>query len=74
MSAPDITPELPGWWQDICDRTEAQLASPDPYQPDPDRTPSRFSLRQAEMEDLRAQGARPFALWTATTIPTKDYL
>lgn len=63
-----------GWWQAICDRTEAQLAAPDPYQPDLDRTPSRFALRQAEMEDLRAQGAQPFALWTATTIPTKDYL
>lgn len=64
----------PDWWDDLCARTAAQLAGPDPYQPDLDRTPSQFALRQAEMEDLRAQGARPLALWTADTITTKDYL
>lgn len=66
--------DVPGWWQAICDRTEAQLAAPDPVPPDPDRTPTAFAARQAEMEDLRAQGARPFALWTATTLPTGSYL
>jgi hypothetical protein len=74
VTAPEITPELPGWWLDLCARTAAELAAPDPYQPDLDRTPTPFAARQAEMEDLRAQGANPLALWTATTIPTKDYL
>lgn len=75
MTAPDVTPDdLPGWWLDLCARTTAELAAPHRPEPDLDRTPSPFAARQAEMEDLRAQGAQPFALWTATTIPTKDYL
>lgn len=69
-----IQPELPGWWLDLCARTEAELAAPDPYQPDYDRIPTPFAARQAEMEDLRAQGARPFALWTAVTIHVEEYL
>lgn len=39
-----------------------------------DRPPTPFDLRQAEIRDLRDQGPGPLALWSATTIPTKDYL
>lgn len=74
MTAPEITPELPDWWDDLCARTAAQLAGPGPYRPDLDRPPTAFAARQAEMEDLRAQGAGPFALWTAITLPTEEYL
>jgi hypothetical protein len=74
VTAPDAPPELPDWWDDLGARTAAQLAAPDPYQPDPDRTPSPFSLRQAEMRDLRAQGPGPLALWSATTITAEEYL
>lgn len=46
-----------------------------PDQPDDnDHTPTPFAVRQAEMEDLRAQGARPLDLWTATTIHAEEYL
>lgn len=74
MTAPEITPEVPGWWLDLCARTAAELAAPHRPAPDLDRTPTRFALRQAEMEDLRAQGAGPLALWTATTITAEEYL
>jgi hypothetical protein len=42
--------------------------------PPGDHTPGPVDLRQHEMHDLRDQGARLHALWTATTVPTGSYL
>ena len=39
-----------------------------------DHPPTPFDLRQHEMRDLRDQGPGPVALWTATTLPTQEYL
>lgn len=42
--------------------------------PPGDHTPGPVDLRQHEMHDLRDQGARLHALWTAHTVPTGSYL
>lgn len=58
--------------------TGVQLAfdcDPDWTDPQPtDRTPTAFNLRQAEISDLRHQGAPLVGLYRATTIPTGSYL
>ncbi len=38
------------------------------------RTPTPADLRRAELSDLHDQGARPYALRTAHTIPVGHYL
>lgn len=54
------------------------VCTPDPppsddYWPS-DRIPTPFAVRQAEIEDLRGQGAGPLDIWTATTITAEEYL
>ncbi|MFC9287252.1 hypothetical protein [Streptomyces sp. NPDC057052] len=39
-----------------------------------DRTPSPFDLRQAEISDLRHQGAPLVGIYRATTIHAPEYL
>lgn len=45
-----------------------------PAQHPGDRTPTRADLRRAELSDLHDQGAGPYALRTARTVPTRHYL
>jgi hypothetical protein len=66
--------------------TAVQLALCEPtWDPEPDdedddgpwcntRTPTQHDLRRAELADLHDQGAGPYALRTATTVPTGSYL
>lgn len=45
----------------------------DDWQPS-DRTPTAFDLRQAEISDLRHQGAPLVGIYRATTIHAPEYL
>lgn len=55
--------------------TAVQLALDWPTDCQPaDRPPTPFDCRQHEMWDLRGQGPEPLALWTATNVPTQEYL
>lgn len=46
---------------------------PYPAKPE-DRTPSRWTCREREMDDLDGQGVRRVALRTAVSVPTQEYL